>query len=200
MGAASIQSALDILSDSDKQPFLDKVEKWDCWLSKGMNDQMFGLITYSSIHCKMDCKVLMDGYSVFKSWVLEHTGLDVDNYNTIQSLASSFMLKSGCYENVFQTNGVLQQFLSRCVVGGRVMTNSNEMYYVSKTNAGFDACSLYPGAMFFMKGFLKGLQKVLTNTSYDFLKRQDVYFIRIEIIQLRKHLDFPLTFKIKEDE
>ena len=44
IGAASIQSALDILSDSDKQPFLDNVEQWDCWLGKGMANQMFDLI------------------------------------------------------------------------------------------------------------------------------------------------------------
>ena len=46
----------------------------------------------------MDCEVLMDGYCVFRDWVLEHTELDVDSYTTTQSLASSFMLKSGCYE------------------------------------------------------------------------------------------------------
>ena len=83
------------------------------------------------------------------------------------------MLKSGCYEHVFQASGVLQQFISRCVVGGRVMTNSNEMYNVKKKTADFDACSLYPSAMYFIDGFLEGLPKVLTNTSYDFLKRQD---------------------------
>ena len=27
----------------------------------------------------MDCKVLMDGYEVFRQWMLEHTELDVDN-------------------------------------------------------------------------------------------------------------------------
>ena len=62
---------------------------------------------------------------VFRDWVLEHTDLDVDSYITIQPLAGSFMLKSGCYYNVFQISGVLQQLISRCVVGGRVMTNSN---------------------------------------------------------------------------
>ena len=64
--------------------------------------------------------------SVFRDWILEHTELDVDSYITIQSLANSFMLQSDCYENVFQTSGVLQQFMSRCVVGGRVMCNSNK--------------------------------------------------------------------------
>ena len=58
-----------------------------------MNDQMFDSIKYSSIYCKMDCKVLMAGYGLFRSWMLEHTGLDVDNSITIQSMASTFMLK-----------------------------------------------------------------------------------------------------------
>ena len=46
---------------------------------------MFGLIKYSSIYCKMDCKVLMAGYEVFRGWMLEHTELYVDHvhYNSI---------------------------------------------------------------------------------------------------------------------
>ena len=76
-----------------------------------MDNHMFGLITYGSLYCKMDCKVLMDGYEVFKPWMLEHTGLDVDHYITIQPLASDVMLKSGCYDNVFQTSGVLQRYI-----------------------------------------------------------------------------------------
>ena len=31
------------------------------------------------------------------------------------------------------------------------------------------------------------------------LKQQDSYFVRIEIIRLNKHLDFPLTSKINEE-
>ena len=47
-GSASIQSALDILNDSDKQHVLNNVEQWNC----GMDDQMFDLVKYSSIYCK----------------------------------------------------------------------------------------------------------------------------------------------------
>ena len=65
----------------------------------------------------------MDGYEVFRGWMIEHTELDVDNYIPIQSMASSFMFKSGCYGNVCQIPGVIQQFITKCVVGGRVMTN-----------------------------------------------------------------------------
>ena len=152
---------------------------------------MFDLINYSSIYCKMDCKVLMEGYEVFKEWMLECTGLDVDYYITIQSLASNYMLKSGCYDNVYRVSGVLQQYISRCVVGGRVMSANDKMYHVKKKIADFDACSLYPSAMYCMLGFLMGLPKVLQNLSYDFLKEQDGYFTRITIIKLNKPLDFP---------
>ena len=153
MGACCVQGALDILKDDDAQQFLNNLEQWDCILGKGMDNQMFDLIKYSSIYCKMDCKVLMDGYEVFRGWMLEHTELDVYNFITIQPMASSFMLKPGCYDNVYQISGALQQFISRCVVGGRVMTNSNKQYHVKRTIADVDACSLYPSAMCYMDGF-----------------------------------------------
>ena len=102
--------------------------------------------------------------------MLEHTGLDVDNFITIQSMASTCMLKSGCYQNVYQISGVLQQVITKCVVGGRVMCNSNKMYHVKKKIADFDACSFYPSAMYKMSGCLEGKPKVLRNTSNEFLK------------------------------
>ena len=73
------------------------------------------------------------------------------------------MLKPGCYDNVYQVSGAIQQFISRCVVGGRVMTNSNKQYHVKKKIADFDACSLYPSAMHYMGGSLNGKPKVLVD-------------------------------------
>ena len=131
MGACSIHSALYILIDDGKQQFLDNLGKWECILGKGM-DQMFDLIRYSSICCKMDCKVLMDGYGVFRGRALEHTELYVDDSVTIQFMASPFMLKSGCCDNVHQISGAIQQFITKCVVGGRVVTANNEQYYVKR--------------------------------------------------------------------
>ena len=43
----------------------------------------------------------MAGYEVFRSWMFEHTGLDVDTLLTVQPMASTFMLNSGCYQNVY---------------------------------------------------------------------------------------------------
>ena len=93
IGAASVQSALDVLKDDeDKQHVLDNLETWDCVLGNGM----FDITKYSSICCKMDCKVLMEGYGVFR------------------------------------VSGAIQQFISKCVVGGRVMTNPNKQYHVKR--------------------------------------------------------------------
>ena len=51
MDACSIKSALDILKDADnKKHFLDNLENWDCILGKGMDNQLFDLIRYSSIY------------------------------------------------------------------------------------------------------------------------------------------------------
>ena len=77
MGACCVQDALDILKYEDKQQLLDNIEKQDCILGKGMDNQMFDLIRYSSMYCKKDCKVLMAGCEVFRGWMLEHTALDV---------------------------------------------------------------------------------------------------------------------------
>ena len=96
----------------------------------------------------MDCEVLMGGDEVFRTWMLEHTGLDVYSFITIQSMASTFMLKSGCYDNVYQISGVLQQCVTKCVVGGRITCNSNKQYHFKKKIADVDACSLYPSAIY----------------------------------------------------
>ena len=70
MGACCIQDALDIFKGEDKQQFLDNIEKWGCVLGKGMHNEMFDLVKYSSNYCTMGCKVLMDGYEVCRGWML----------------------------------------------------------------------------------------------------------------------------------
>ena len=111
------------------------------------------------------------------------------------------MLKSGCFEGIYQVSAVVQQFISKCVVGGRVMCNSNKQFHVKQKIADFDACSLYPSAMNRVKGYLIGTPKVL-NTSqlnYNFVSSQDGYFIKVKITRLGKQLQLPLISKHTEN-
>ena len=65
------------------------------------------------------------------------------------------------FNDVAMFCGVIQRYISNCIVGGRCMTNSNKMYHVKRKLADFDACSLYPSAMRRILGYLKGSPKVL---------------------------------------
>ena len=73
----------------------------------------------------MDCHVLRKGYEKFREWMLEYTELDIDHYVTIQSLRGAYKLKAGCYDGVAMFSGIVQDYITRCIVGGRCMTNSN---------------------------------------------------------------------------
>ena len=58
-------------------------------------------------------------------------------------------------------SGVIQHYISNCIVGGRCMTSSNKMYHVKGKIADFDACSLYPSAMRRIMGYLNGKPKTM---------------------------------------
>ena len=102
--------------------------------------------------------------------MLETTGLDCDNFVTIQSMAEAYLLKEGVYDDVYKISGFIQQFIHKCVVGGRTMTNSNKMFHTKIPLADVDACSLYPSAMALL-GYWKGLPQVLQADQLNY----DVY-------------------------
>lgn len=180
--------------DSSVKQLISNIDKWGC-----KKNGEFNIITYSSKYCELDCTVLRKGYETYRSWMLEITQLDIDYYITIQSLAGAYKLLTGCYDGVYMFSGIIQHYISNCIVGGRCMTNSNKMYHVKGKIADFDACSLYPSAMRRIAGYLKGKPKILDNTSYNFLKGTDGYFVRIKILKLHKRRQFPLLSKFNDD-
>ncbi len=106
-------------------------------------------------------------------------------------------MKSGCYNDVAMVSGVIQHFISQCVVGGRTMTNSNEMWHVKCKTADFDCCAQYPSSMYRIDGYLKGVPKVIQShqLNYKFLKQQSGYFIKVKITKVGKYRQFPLLSK-----
>jgi len=196
----TINEAIHHLDDKDIDQFKDNINKWNC-RGDGAKFNYFNILKYSSEYCKLDCSVLHKGYDIFRDWMLEYTELDIDNYITIQSLASDYKLKQGCYDKVAKLSGVMQHYISKCIVGGRCMTNSNKMYHVKRKVADFDACSLYPSAMYRMLGYLIGKPNILNKSqlNYNFLKNTDGYFIRIKITKVGKSLQFPLLSKYSND-
>jgi len=181
-------------SDDDATQFEANCHKWGL-VEGGMVD----IIEYSSIYCRIDCEVLRNGYNTFKRWMQETTDLDIDYILTLPSLANQFLQNSGVFEGTCLLSGTPRAFIQQCIVGGRTMTAENEKQHLADVKmADFDAVSLYPSAMERM-GFLQGRPKVLTNLTYEFLEKQDGYFVKIKILKVGHRYRFPLMSSFKEN-
>jgi hypothetical protein len=190
----SIEEALQLVEENDREQFLENIEKWNC-----KKEDTYDIIEYSSQYCLLDCKILHDGYNLFRKWILEAFFIDVDNILTIASLAHRYFVQEGCYDGVMELGGIPQMFIQGCVVGGRVMCAENIKQIIEKIVNDFDAVSLYASAMDRMPGFLKGSPKVIQNLSYDWIQQQDGYFIDIKITNVGKERRFPLMSYKKEN-
>ena len=181
--------------NKDVDQFIKNAKKW-----KLVSGSEFDCIEYSAKYCEIDCKILKDGYNTFRKWQLEMTKFDIDAVLTMPSLAHNYFIASNCYDGVYELSGVPQQFIQKCVVGGRVMCSENKKNKLSgKPILDFDAVSLYPSAMRRMPGFLKGTPKVLSDTNFEAYKNFDGYFVEIEITNVGKHRKLPLLNYKNED-
>ena len=197
------ENGKDFLRQDEKDDFLKNISEWKC-----VKGDSYDIIEYSRRYCEMDCLVLRDGYNTFKEWILslelpsgKNANLNIDNILTCASLAHTYLLKSGCYDGLYELNGVPQRFIQKTVVGGRTMMKSNKKQYVNNGRkiSDFDGVSLYPSAMNRMDGFLKGKPHVLRTTNYDIIKNYSGYFIEIKIHNIPVKRSFPLMSE-KNDE
>lgn len=190
---------LSFVKEEDREECFENCKKWKCYSKK---DNDIDIIKYSKKYCEMDCIVLEKGYNQFREWMLELTELDINKQFTIAGLSYNYIKKQGCFDGCYELSGIPRDFIQRCVVGGRCMTNSNKKYEVLNTKiADYDAVSLYPCALYRMEGFLKGTPKVLEQNqlNYDFLKSVDGYFIKIVIDEVNIDRQFPLMSLKNED-
>ena len=188
-GFIKMQKAKVYLKDNYNQ-FYKNCKKLDIITNIDGHD-CFDCMKYCEFYCMLDCKVLKNGYSTYRNWILEALDLDIDCCWTTASLADKYLHSKGCYEGVSQLSGTPQFFIQKCVVGGRTMMRDNEKQSFDGTDdktdkkssniqstgsdgkpirptgsggkkmADYDGVSLYPSAMARMDGFLKGTPKVL---------------------------------------
>lgn len=176
--------------------FIDNCIKFGC-----IKDEYIDIIKYSAKYCVIDCEVLKQGYEKFNQMCKDAFDINADDFLTISSMADHIINKTGCYEGVYELSGIPRAFIQRCVVGGRVMCAENKKKIIKGKVADYDACSLYPSAMYRLGkdlgGFLKGTPKVIkpNDLNMNFLNKQDGYFVKIRINKVNKHLKFPLLSK-----
>ena len=192
-----INKCLSYIDNQDIEKYLDNCRKWGCFLR---NEKYVDIIKYSSYYCKMDCKVLKDGYLEFKRMIKIITKLDIDDYISLASIADEYLKVSGCFDGCFELSGVCRSFIQECLVGGRTMLNNNKKLKRKGKIADYDAVSLYPSAMNRLKGFLVGIPIVLRKNmkTKEFLNNVDGYYIKIKIKSVGIKRDFPLLSFINE--
>ena len=196
------KNVVDECGRKNLQQFKDNCIKWDCILNGEIN-----ILEYSNKYCEIDCEVMMKGYSIFRGWIKQlgndskiKVDIDIDNVISVASLAHKYLVSQGCYENVYQMSGKPREFIQKCVVGGRTMTNSNKKWKVSGGKlADFDACSLYPSAIYQMMGFLMGRPNIIKNTDLETCLNYDGVFARCVITDLKIKRQFPLGSYMTED-
>jgi hypothetical protein len=158
------------------------------------------IMKYAEFYCMRDCIVLMRGIQSFDKDLQDVCGIGVHKYLSISSIGYAFCINYGCLDGVYALSGKPQNFIQRCVNGGRCMIANNEKVIVDDVIQDFDAVSLYPSAMSVMTGIPIGKPKILdANVSLEKLMSYSQFFIEISITSLKsrsgKPYNFPLVFK-----
>lgn len=165
------------------------------------------LENYAKFYCTKDVEVLKAGYLIYKEWIKEITGLDINEHITLSHIAKNYMIKEKCFENVYALKRNVMNFIRQCVIGGRNMISNNKpiiIYNIEIEDQ--DVNSLYPTAMMRMPGFLKGypykLNGQYTSTEFTYFlninPRITGYFVKIFIINIGKKRDFPTLCRKEE--
>ena len=159
------------------------------------------IMKYAKFYCKKDCEVLMRGVEKFNEdlqEVFKETKinmLNVHNYISISAIGYDFAKRYGCFDGCYELSGKPQNFILRCVSGGRTMTAANEKQYVEGYIQDFDAVSLYPSAMKIMNGVPKGKPKVIPlDVTKEELLKYDTFFAEINITNIRCKSDVDYKF------
>lgn len=174
----------------------DKEKLWWNNISKYQNiDGTYDLLAYSKYYCEQDCKILRAGVEKADKLFGEiHPKLSIHNFFSLPSIAQRYLYYEGCYDDCYEFDGLLSEYFNKFVDGGRCMSRNNEKINVKGKIQDFDAVSLYPSAMHFMEGFVKGLPKKLTNFNKvgenNELDTSDYYFVTVKIKSVGKKRPF----------
>ena len=173
----------------------------NCKEANAIVNEKIDIIKYAIYYCKLDCVVLMKGVEKFNDDLEEvfkqtNTQMNsVHNYISISSIGYNYAFKYGCFDGCYQLSGKPQNFIQRCVSGGRTMCANNEKQYIEGKIQDFDAVSLYPSAMSIMDGVPKGTPKIIPkDISKEELLKYNQFFAEINITRIKCKSNTPYKF------
>ena len=196
------------LENKDKKSLKEIKSDWRQLIDNSISSNSFikdkleiDILKYAQFYCKKDCIVLMKGIEKFNNDLInvfketDTKMLGVHNFISISAIGYRFALNYGCFDGCFELTGKPQNFILRCISGGRTMTANNEKHIVEGRIQDFDAVSLYPSAMSIMNGVPKGKPKIIPkNITTKGLLKYDTFFAEINIKFLKCKSNYEYKF------
>lgn len=138
-----------------------------------IDDNHFNLDVYALFYCEQDVRILMLGFEQFRKDLRNVFDIEVYDFVSLSSIANRIMEKRVYWQNgnLYDLAGTPREFISRCVEGGRCMTNSNKTMINDSgySIVDFDAVSLYPSAvkrLYCLEGCPQVMYKEMKNQNY----------------------------------
>ena len=147
-------------NDEDRKQFRENIKQLQCEDDEGAG--LFDMEKYSTFYCMQDVRILRDGFERFRKDLLQEFDIDAYYFVSISSIANRLFEKEVYWKNknLYDLAGTPREFISRAVLGGRVMMSENtkqennwrlddEGYLLEDERpiCDFDAVSLYPSAI-----------------------------------------------------
>ena len=204
----SIAEACTYLKPDQVEEFKANIKANGCQL----DENTFDMEKYSTFYCMQDVRILHDGFERFRRDLLATFDIDAYHFVSISSIANRLFEKEVYWKNgnLYDLSGTPREFISRAIVGGRVMMANNTKVKVESNEpiCDFDAVSLYPSAIARLYT-LEGVPKVAPSNIHwlinhlmdDDQKEQTVtkfisgFVVEIKIKKVNKPRAFPLIVR-----
>lgn len=209
-GKALLQEVLDFTgwNTGDKYyTFIENIRKVED-IDEDEEINIFDMRKYARFYCCKDVEVLKAGVNMFIESIRQDFGIEATNYLSISSIADAIFNKKvyNRIDNLYKVSGIVREFLSYAVHGGRVMPSENKKWAYMLTApeirkgfglCDFDAVSLYPSAISRL-WLVDGKPQVFTEeqligNSYVFNSNYSAYVVEILITDIKKPRQFPLV-------
>lgn len=181
-----------------KEQFLKNIDEWNCRISNTKYD----LKKYHKIYCNKDTEVLQKGVNKFRAFIKELCGLDIAKFISLPQLTMEYYQQQGAYEGCNMIcPSIVQYWIERAAVGGRVMVRENKKLHVKGKIHDFDAVGLYASAVVNTGGVPLGGPTLIPkeNWNMEFLNTCTHYIVEINITKVGKEYPFPLLSRLEDD-
>ncbi len=195
MNRCEISEYIEHVKRKERKTFYENMKQLGPEFDYDALTKTFSPIKYYKYYLHYDVLVLCKGMLTLRESLKAITGLDMYNSLTISSITDKFVKKEGCYDGVQEVCGNLRHYIAQATPGGRVHANTD---YVKKTVKkmieDFDACSLYPSAMYRMcreMGVCIGQCKRLETHNLKDIEKFSYSILTVNILKVNKEQQMP---------